>query len=186
MAHLKHKEETRKKHLQIKGLLSALQNCAAHPDQKDLSRPFFLSAHYTLDPIEADGGLMGSLILESFLGASFSNVANDTTPLSAVLCINPDQVAEAFSEYLKDTHDDKRGKGTYALDGHTPKMNNVIANDFNTSSLSPRAQAMHAFLGDLPRREQLERHIAQLVSEIETLNAMNEYEPTAAPTLYAA
>lgn len=162
--------------MQIQSLLQDLRSCAPHPSQKESGTPYFLNMHNALQAPDAEGGMLGSMILESALGSAFSEVANDM-PVSCIPHIDFDKIGEAFSQYVSDNEDShKRGQGTHALDEQRP-----IANDFNKNSTGAQAQAMHNFLIDLPKRQEIERALNSTIRALDLLDAQIDN-----PTLEAA
>ena len=153
-------------HMQIQSLLADLRSCAPHPSQKNTETPYYLNAHHAFTTPDAEGGMLGSMIIESALGSAFNDVANDM-PVSCIPHTDFDKIGEAFSQYMSETdEDEKKGKGTHALYEQRP-----IANDFNTNSTGIYAQAMQDFLKDLPKRHEIENTLSGLIRELDQLDS---------------
>lgn len=144
-------------HGRINSLLQDLSQLAPHPDRPDHKGPVFLSNHSSYTKPASYDGMLGSIMLENFLGAAFAEVANnnsDTMGGAVAACAfkNAD-VLELFSEYLEDRGEDKgEGQGTFA------RVKWQKTRDaFN---LSAQDESRAAFEAGLPKRHKIESALA--------------------------
>ena len=158
----------------IKGLAKQLFQLAPHPENPDHSGPLFISLHSQFKPAAEYEGMLGSMMIESFLGEAFGEAANDNAVTGAISAANLDVIAETLSEYMQEREGQKRGKGTLALGEHR-----TICNSFNTES----DPVLAAYLADLDERLKIEETIAGLSREHGFAKRQNE---AAFPALIAA
>lgn len=140
----------------IKGLAKQLFQLAPHPENPDHSGPLFISLNSEFKPAAEYEGMLGSMMLESFLGEAFGEAANDNTATGVISAANLDVIAETLSEYMQEREGQKRGKGTFALGEHK-----TICNSFNIES----DPVLSAYLADLDERLKIEETIAELERE---------------------
>ena len=161
---------------QVKGAITALLNKLATLPATDGASPSktpeLLYKNDNLKPSAEYDGMLGSLILESFLGGAFNLAANDNTGSANITgaqgtigMIGPDEIAEFCSEYLQDRDSvtDKRGKGTYALGERAAGERKTISTLFNSLPRRKAAPVTSA-------REAIEKSLAHFVRELEALD----------------
>jgi len=144
----------------IKDLAGRLYKLAPHPTNPDHRGPLFISLNSAFKPAAEYEGMLGSVMLESFLGNVFSDAANDNGAASALTFMgsgNLDVFAETLSEYAEYREDQKRGQGTYALGEHK-----TICNEFNDEC----DEDMLAYNQDLAERVDIEETIAHLYQDL--------------------
>lgn len=149
----------------IKGFAKALSKLAAHPDKPEHRGPLFISLQSQFKPAAEYDGMLGSMVLEGFLGGAFSGAANDNAASGVMTYIGAndlDILGDMLSEYLEERNTDKRygagrGKGSLALGEHK-----TICNQFNDTM----DDALLAYSRDIAQRENIEQSIAGLQSEL--------------------
>ena len=140
----------------IRGLAAKLYKLAPHPDNPEHRGALFISLSSQFKPAAEYEGMLGSVMLESFLSDVFTEASNDNVVNASVI----DIAAEAASEYLEYLEEKGRGKGTFALGEHK-----TICNQFNEESDAKMA----AYLRDLRKRLQIEESIAALKRQMYSL-----------------
>ncbi len=104
----------------IKGLSQRLSKLSSVPNREGARTAAFVSLHDAFQPAAEYDGMLGALIVESFLGSAFAQASAssaDNPVLSAVSLLDS-PAAELFSEYIgeADTHNNYgRGRGSIAL-----------------------------------------------------------------------
>ena len=149
----------------IQGLVAKLYKLAPHPSNPDHRGPLFISLNSAFKPAAEYDGMLGSIMLEGFLGGAFTSAANDNGDASSVALLgssNFDIFAEALSEYAEYREEKNRGKGTYALGEHKS-----ICNQFNDE----KDRATLAYARDLQKRMNIEGTVAKLNKELCTLRS---------------
>ncbi len=160
----------------IKGLAAKLYKLAPHPNNADYRGPLFISLNSAFKPAAEYDGMLGSVMLEGFLGSAFVTAANDNGGASALAytgASNLEIFAEALSEYAEYRADQNRGKGTYALGEHK-----TICNQFDDEGDAD----MLAYAQDFKKRINIEETIAQLSKQ---LTALKSQKVSPALALYA-
>lgn len=167
----------------IAGLMGELAELAPHPDAPKNKGPVFLFSNPNLQTPSEYDGMLGSLLIQSMLGAAFTHAVSGLEHAHGVQGgdISPALISNAinaYSEYMKDrprfTPDTGEGKGTFALMSGKRKA----ANDFNGAA--QESPAMEAFRRDLPRRLKIESALADACRKLEWLTS-----PAMAPALAA-
>ena len=133
----------------IRGLAAKLYKLPPHPENPEHRGALFISLSSHFKPAAEYEGMLGSVMLESFLSSAFADASNDNILNSSVL----DTAGEAASEYLEYLEEKGRGKGTFALGEHK-----TICNQFNEKN----DEKMAAYLRDLRERMRIEAGIAAL------------------------
>lgn len=151
-------------------VMKQLQKLAPHPDRPEYRGPLFVSLDSSHTPAAEYDGMLGSLMLESVLGAAFSQAVSDNFGSWAGQ-IDWSNTADCASQYWQERH---------ANSNYTLGSRKVIAGDFNRSAL--RKHMMQAYLHDLPRRMGLERFLAAYQRK---LFALRKQAPAAAFALAA-
>lgn len=157
---------------QIAALMGRLSQLAPHPDRPHYKGPLFIRSVSGIKSSAEYEGMLGSMVLESVLGAAFSEVANDCLSHSGLEDFGTQDMdlgsfLDAADEYFSD-RDDLRGhgKGTFAIGEHK-----VLSPLFNKDK---KAAMMEAFLAQLPERMFVEGKIAQEEKELLRLRASFE------------
>jgi len=152
---------------EIAGLMQQLKQCAPHPEQKDKLRPLFAANHDAFVPNDPNGGMLGTMMMESILGGVFNEVANDNGISTAAIYMDFDKIGEVMSEYLTDQAESAaHGRGTYAIGA-----GKAISKGFNGSAQT--SAQMQAFMRDLPARQDIEGRLADLARELDMLQAQD-------------
>ncbi|MCB9981552.1 MAG: hypothetical protein H6860_04050 [Rhodospirillales bacterium] len=138
----------------IKGLACKLYKLAANPQAPHQRGPLFISLDNAFKPAAEYDGMLGSMMLDSFLGTAFADAGNDNTS-SGMFEIGGTQEmdfsGEAASEYLKDHEKQARGQGSFARTEHKS-----LCNQFSTMQECDSFAANHAV------RLQIEETLAAL------------------------
>ncbi len=156
---------------QLQKLLKDLAKCAPHPDKPDHQGPLFLNKAADLEAPSEYDSMLGSLLMESFLGTSFASVAGECAAEAFSSVWNG---AETASHIYQD-----RQRPAYALG-----QRRMIASNFNgEASKGPAYECMmKAYLADLPERLSIEKFMAH---ELRRLYALRKHAPMAAPSMAA-
>lgn len=169
---------------EVKGTITALLNrlavLPAEDGEAPVKAPQYLYKNDNLKPATEADSMLGMLLVETFLGGAFNLsagfAANDNPGTSGIqstfFMAGPDELAEIYSEYLQnraEKADDKRGKGTYALDG-----SKTIRCPFNEEANKKDKSAQAAS----PARLAIEKSLAQALRELEILTAQKAAPPT--------
>lgn len=123
----------------------------------------FVSLNSAFKPAAEYEGMLGSVILESFLGDVFTQAANDNAVISnlndfAAVC-QPDMAAEALSSYLQDHERAVRhGRGSFAR----------IIDNKNRRAFDTMDNASSAFTARRLRRD-IEKSLADLSRSLDAM-----------------
>ena len=154
----------------IKNLARTCYSLAPHPEHPAQRGPLFVSLQSQFKPAAEYEGMLGNIMLESFIGAAFADAANDNGSGSAAAAsasllkvTDLDTIAESISEYAQYREELKRerGQGSFALGEHK-----TICNKFNTV----QDDAVIAYYRDLEKRLKIEETIASLSRELSAIN----------------
>ncbi len=126
----------------IAGLMKELESLAPHPD------------HLNTGPGGEHDSMLGQIFMDSFLGASFLEVASGTPDI--------EKMAESASQYMTDR---SKGRSSFTLD-----RRRAITGHFNAGS-SPRSTGMQAFIADLPKRKRVEGALTRYQGRLATIKA---------------
>ena len=173
----------------IKTLVADLMQLAPHPDRLDHKGAVFLKNDSNLSPHTEADSLGGSLMMEQMLGVAFASAANDigestqTGIIGAAQTLNWNDIMEIAGEWNEDRAEpnNPRGKGTHGVMG----SHNTTCNIFNEAGADTKT-AMHAYFNDLPERQVIESHLAELLNALYALPKNDNQEPTQEMMLNAA
>lgn len=148
----------------IRGLAKQLYTLAPHPENPEHRGPLFISLPSAFKPAAEYDGMLGSIMLESFLGTAFAAVANDNSETAGQIMglmgqNQLDMVGDVLDEYLEYSEEKKRhkGQGSFALGEHK-----TLCNQFNAA---PEAAAWDSFFADLGVRMRIEETIVSLIRQ---------------------
>ncbi len=150
------------------GLMKELEKLAPHPDRPDETGPQFVNIDSQHKPAAEYEGMLGSMVLESFLGTAFADAVSAQLGSCSQTFFNQvdlSMMAEAVSEYSQD-----RANASYNLG-----QKKAISAQFNKRALWQ--QMMDAYLKDLPKRLGIERFLADYQRK---LYALHKHTPAPA------
>jgi hypothetical protein len=163
MSNTVNKTELRIKHIktEIRGLAQQLSKLAPNP-KTGLARASLISLNSAFRPAAEYEGMMGSMILDGFLGEAFSGAASNDNGILGAACSIDYNMLEAADQYLEredKTHNNfGRGRGSIALYDQKP-----VSDAFKAAN----APAQNAYQQDLNERADIEQHIAGLLKELD-------------------
>ena len=129
------------------GLMRELEKLAPHPDHPENQGPLFVRVGSQYETPAEYEGLLGSVIMESFLGTAFADAAS----------AQPGSWTQVFSSLeFSDTAD---VVGQYNEERYNIGQKKAISAQFNKNSIWQHM--MGAYLRDLPKRLGIERWIAE-------------------------
>ncbi len=153
----------------ITSLLNDLQKLAPHPEQPGNKGPLFIknSSHFKV--ANDHDTMLGSMMMESMLGAAFSEAVSETAG-SWAQDFDFSNALDCYSEYITDVEGSKtnaqkiaaHGQGTLARLSSKP-----ISASFNMRSTI--SEEMQAFMDDLPKRMKIERNLAYYAKQLDML-----------------
>ena len=156
----------------ISGLMKELQQLAPHPDKPGYTGPLFINANPNARIASEHDGMLGSMMMETLIGGFMTEALSDACG-DWVHSIDINNAMELYSEYITDIERSKQqdeqdiqahGQGTLArLSGKS------ISNSFNMRG--SMSEGMQAFLDDMPKRMQVEKHLAYYLRQLEMLDA---------------
>jgi len=183
MSYAYNNQDSQKKALigTMMGLVKELQDLAPHPDKPDYNGPLFITADFQMTIANDHDSMIGTLMLESFLGAAFADAVSDslgswTQDFDAMTAL------ECYSEYITDIEGGTKkaaahGQGTLArLAGQS------ISKGFNMRS--DMDASMQAFMNDMPKRMKIETALQNCVETLNNLDNAPQYN-AAAPSFAA-
>lgn len=149
----------------IRGFVERLYQLAPHPRRPDHRGPLFISLNSAFKPAAEYDGMLGNLMMESFLGAAFGDAVNDNHVSKTLAEMGWSDALSEYSQYQAEKKNaDEKGRGSFSLGEHK-----TICNQFEQSDAS------RAFFVDLTEREAIEQTIAGLSREIDAIKGLNNF-----------
>lgn len=152
-------------------LMNELQTLAPHPDRADYNGPLFINNNPYLKAANDHDGMLGSMMMETLLGAAFSEAASEALGSWAqgVEGFDATQAMECYSEYLTDIEKSTQKAAAHGQGTMARMAGKSIASAFNTrSQISP---ALQAFYDDMPRRMSVEKSLNYHAKQLAQLDA---------------
>ena len=152
----------------ITALMQDLQKLAPHPEQPNNKGPLFIKSNANFKVANDHDGMLGGMVMESMLGAAFSEAVSDTFG-SWSENLDLMNIMECYSEYITDIEGDNQktaahGQGTLARLSSKP-----LSGSFNIRSTI--SSEMQSFMDDLPKRMKIEHDLAYYAKQLDMLDA---------------
>ncbi len=149
---------------QISYLMNELQQLAPHPDKPNYNGPLFINSNPNFQVANDHDGMVGTMILESLLGAAFSEAVSDLCG-SWTQEIDGASILEAYSEYITDIEQSTRKTAAHGQGTMARMAGKSIASSFNMrSNISTELQA---FYNDMPKRMKVETELAKCAKQLD-------------------
>ena len=148
---------------QIHGLVRELSHLAPNPHAPSAQGPAFISLNNVFKPAAEYEGMMGSLLLDGFLGTAFADAANDNALSSSVFAVD-NNMLEAAAQYMEERSEDHKDDKTHNNFGHG--RGSIALYERTKTSMSPfnlcaQDNAIENYRANLGARMKLESHIAE-------------------------
>lgn len=156
----------------INGLMQNLHRLALHPDSTHNTAPIFLQSNPYFKSISEHDSMIGSMMMEAFLGSAFAEVASDIVPdilEDWAQDFDIGNAIECYSEYISDTHESAQKNAAHGQGSFAKMSGRSIAGNFNMNS--SKALDKQKFMADMPERLKIEQSLAHYARELENIDA---------------
>jgi hypothetical protein len=145
---------------EIRSLAAQLSKMAPNP-KTGLTGASLISLNSAFQPAAEYDGMMGSMLLDGFLGHAFADAASNDNGILGAACAIDYNFLEAADQYLEEDAHNNNGRGR----GSVARYEERTARDaFNAAESSFAKTAYHANLNE---RTDIEEHIAGLLRELD-------------------